>query len=160
MKAHVLAIEAEDLWIEDRRHTRLFRGTEQDLVATGLVQADWLPGKQGRNANRQTIFFNGDGSYTFRGNGGGQEIWKAAAGRQWVTITHNSRNRYAVERGYLPTEALRSKLAEDVYPLRCSLFRDRDALGLEACRGAELFESSFRLMREIIGVPHARRPSA
>lgn len=143
------------LWYEDCSYCRKFAGSESELVSVGLAEPDWFPGRPGRNVVRQTIFFEADGRLTFRKVGGGGTTSHEARGRHWMTIIRASKNRYVVERAYLPSERLREKLADDEFQLRQSMHEDSKVLGIDWRSHDKLISASFRAMREAIGVPAA-----
>lgn len=47
--------------MEKLKYGNLFIGTERALIAAGLAEADWFPGKPGNNTTSQTIVFDKTG---------------------------------------------------------------------------------------------------
>lgn len=55
--------------MEKSKYGNLFIGTEGALIAAGLAEADWFPGKPGNNTTSQTIVFDKTGPCLLKGRG-------------------------------------------------------------------------------------------
>lgn len=115
---------------------RIFRGDEAALVAAGLVQSEWLPGKPGSNKVSITVVFEDGKARLLVGKGRG------TSRGDYIKIMREGKDRYLVSKKYSHAE-IESRDIQD---------KIREARDKEAKKMAELPANFNAYRAEILGV--------
>lgn len=96
----------DDLKVEEYSWGRIFKGSEAALVAAGLVQSEWLPGKPGGNKVSTVVVFEEDGK-------GHLLVGGHAGKREHLNIKRAGKNSYCVWKSFSPAEVECRRREED-----------------------------------------------
>lgn len=104
--------------VEEFHWGEIFNGSEAALVAAGLVQSEWLPGKPGNNKISNVVVFEDGKARVLVGRG------RSTGDR--VNIKRTAKDRYEVWKEYSEDE-IESRNLKDAWKL-AKLTRERDYL--------------------------------